>query len=203
MVEVIRAFCWHQKFVPKGFSALSPGLYTCIKSLRICIKSDFEKIILKLATHGQREKAFLLSSKFSPQWNVYFCLGLYTCGETWKKCIKSDFKAIVFKPATNEQSNKGFLLTSKVYPQRVVCPCPSAIYIYKIIKNVYKIRFLFLNLQRMGKVIRAFCWHQNFVPKGLSVPSLGLYTCIKSFKMCLKPYFKRDCFKTCNKWAKW
>ena len=41
----------------------------------------------------------------------------------------------------------------------------------------------------MGKVIRNFCWHQNLVPKRLSVPGLGLYTCIKSFK--------RDCFKTC------
>ena len=42
----------------------------------------------------------------------------------------------------------------------------------------------------MGKVIRTFCWYQNFVPKGLSVPALRLYTCIKSFKMCLKSYFK-------------
>ena len=94
MVEVIRAFCWHQKFIPKGFSALAPGLYTCIKSLKMCIKSDFEQIILKPATYGQREKAFLLSSKFWPQWivcpyrsyihmvthekNVYK-IGLYTC----------------------------------------------------------------------------------------------------------------------------
>ena len=61
MVEVIRAFCCHQKFVHKGFSALAPGLYTCIKSLKMCLKSDFEDINLKLATYGQREKAFLLS----------------------------------------------------------------------------------------------------------------------------------------------
>ena len=129
---------------------------------------------------------------------------------------------------------KGFLLTSKVCPQGVFCPCPRAIYVYKIIKNVFKIRFLrdqfetcniwakrkglsvvinFLSpmgclplpgaiymwkkhthkmlkkldfkeifFKTVGKVIRNFCWHQNFVPKGLSVPALGLYTCIKSFK---------------------
>ena len=65
MIEVIRAFCWHQKFVPKGFSALARGLYTC-KTLKMCIKSDSEEIILKLATYGQREKAFLLSSTFVP-----------------------------------------------------------------------------------------------------------------------------------------
>ena len=145
----------------------------------MCIKSDFEKIILKLATYGQREKAFLLSSKFCPQWIVCPCLGLYTYGETWKKCIYNwTSKQFFFKPATNGQSDKGFLLTSKVCPQGVVCPFPGAIYVYKIIKNVYKIRFLFLNLQRMGKVIRAFCWHQKFVPKGFSALAPGLYTCI-------------------------
>ena len=54
---------------------------------KMCIKSDFEEIILKLATYGQREKAFLLSSKFCPQWIVCPCPGLYTYGETRKKCI--------------------------------------------------------------------------------------------------------------------
>ena len=34
----------------------------------------------------------------------------------------------------------------------------------------------------MGKVIRPFCWHQNFVPWALSAPAPGLYTCIKSWK---------------------
>ena len=153
---MIRAFCWHQKVFPKGFSTLALGLYTWIKSLKLYIKSDFKEIILKLATYGQREKAFLLSSKFCPQWIVCPCPGLYTYGETWTKMyIKSDFKAIFFKPATNGQSDKGFLLTSKVYPQGVVCPCPGAIYIYKIIKNPVKI------------------------------------------------ILQGDCFKTCNKLAKW
>ena len=51
------------------------GLYTCIKSLKMYIKSDFEEIILKLATYGQREKVFLLSSKFCPQGVVCPCPG--------------------------------------------------------------------------------------------------------------------------------
>ena len=125
MIEMIRDL----KFVPKGFSALALGLYTCIKSLKTCIKSDFEEIILKLATCGQREKAFLLS-KFCCQWIV--CIHIW-----WNMknmYIKSDFEAIFFKPATNGQSDKGFLLTS------------------------------------------------TFVPTGLSVPTLGLYTCIKALK---------------------
>ena len=56
-------------------------------------------------------------------------------------CIKSEFKEICLKLATNGQSDKGFLLMSKVCPKRVFCPCPGAIYMYRIIKNVYKIRF--------------------------------------------------------------
>ena len=55
-------------------------------------------------------------------------------------CIKSEFKEICLKLATNGRSDKGFLLTSKVCPQGVSCPFPGAIYMYKIIKNVYKIR---------------------------------------------------------------
>ena len=53
---------------------------------------------------------------------------------------KSDVKEMFFfffffffKLATNGQSDKEFLLTSKFYPQGVVCPCPGAIYMYKII----------------------------------------------------------------------
>ena len=64
----------------------------------MCIKSDFEAIILKLATYGQREKAFLLSSKFCSQWIVSA------------------------KLATNGQSHKGFLLTSTFVPKGLFAP---------------------------------------------------------------------------------
>ena len=30
----------------------APGLYTCIKSRKKCIKSDFKEMSLKLATNG-------------------------------------------------------------------------------------------------------------------------------------------------------
>ena len=58
-----------------------------------------------------------------------------------KNVYKIGHQSNFFKPATNGRSDKGFLLTSKVCPQGVVCPCPGAIYIYKSIKDVYKIRF--------------------------------------------------------------
>ena len=91
MCKVTRLFCRHQEFVHKGLSAPAPGLYNVGKDKKMCIKSEFKEICLKLATNGQ--------------------------------------------------SDKDFLLTLKVCPQGVVCPCPGAIYIYKIVKNVYKIRF--------------------------------------------------------------
>ena len=90
---------------------------------------------MKLATYGQREKAFLLLSKFCPQWIVCPCPGLYIYMVKHEKNVyKIEFQSIFFKPATNGQSDKGFLLTS------------------------------------------------TFVPKGLYVPALGLYTCIKALK---------------------
>ena len=57
-------------------------------------------------------------------------------------------------------------------------------------KNVYKIglqRDFFLNLQQMGKVIRPFCLHQNFVSKGYSAASY-----IKSLNV-YKIGLQRDC----------
>ena len=70
------------------------------------------------------------------------------------------------------------------------------------IKSDFKERFLW-NLKQMGKVIRPFCWHQNFVPWGLSALFPGLYACIKSWKNCKESDFKDIFFKTCNKWMKW
>ena len=44
-----------------------PGLYTCGKTWKTCIKSDFKEIVLKLATNGQSDKGFLLTSTFVPK----------------------------------------------------------------------------------------------------------------------------------------
>ena len=165
-------------------------------------------------------------------------------------CIKSEFKEICLKLATDGWNDKGFLLTSKVCPKGVFCPCPGAIYMRKIIENVYKIRLRRNQFQicNIWAKRRPFCCHQNFVPNGLSTPAwgyihngekmyiksdfkancfkpatnrqsdkgllltskvvpkelsaltLGLYTYIKSFEMCIKSDFF---FQTCSEWAKW
>ena len=48
-----KKFLLTSKLCPLGdVCPLAPGLYTCIKSWKNCIKSDFEDISLKLATNG-------------------------------------------------------------------------------------------------------------------------------------------------------
>ena len=107
------------------------------------------------------DKAFLLTSEFCTQRVVCPCpWAIYMWKNIKKMCIKSELKEICLKLATNGRSGKGFLLTSKVCPQGVFCPCPGAIYMYKIIKNVYKIRF------RRDHVETCNIWAKR---KGLSV----------------------------------
>ena len=88
---------------------------------------------------GKGKRAFCCHQNFDPNGLSAAARGYIHMVKLVKMYIKSDFKAFFLKPATNGQSDKGFLLTSKVCPQGIVCPCPGAIYIYKIIKNVFKI----------------------------------------------------------------
>ena len=46
-------------------------------------------------------------------------------------------------------------------------------YIYNYIKADFK--QIFLNLSQMTEVTRCSCWHQNIVPKGLSVLAIYMY----------------------------
>ena len=78
MGKVIRNFCLHQNFVPKGLSVPALGLYTCIKSFKMYLKPYFKEIVLKLATNGQSDKGFLLTSTFVPKGLSSPALGLMT-----------------------------------------------------------------------------------------------------------------------------
>ena len=68
MDKVIRAFGFllTSNVCPQGVVCPCPGAIYIIESLKMCIKSDFEKIILKLAPNGQSDKGFLLTSTFVP-----------------------------------------------------------------------------------------------------------------------------------------
>ena len=62
-----KTFLLTSKLCPLGAVFPCPGLYTCIKSWKNCIKSDFNETFLKLATSDRSDKMFLLTSKFRPQ----------------------------------------------------------------------------------------------------------------------------------------
>ena len=85
-----------------------------------------------------------------------------------------------FKLAINEWNDKTYMLTPKL------CPLGALPLLMKIycIKSDFK--QIFWNLQHMTGMTKGSCWHQNFVPKGLSAPALGLYTFIKSWKKLYK-----------------
>ena len=51
----------------KGCLPLPRGYIHVKKHLKMCIKSEFKEIYLKLATNGQSDKGFLLTSKVCPQ----------------------------------------------------------------------------------------------------------------------------------------
>ena len=141
MNEVTRHFCWHQNFVPRGVSAPALGLYTCIKSWKNCIKSDFKEMFLKLATNDRSDKMFLLTSKFCSQGVVSPCPGaIYMYKIMQKMYIKSDFKEIFLKLVANDRSDKRFLLTSKFCPLGLSAPDLWLYTFIKSWKDVYKFR---------------------------------------------------------------
>ena len=78
------------------------------------------------------------------------------------------------KLSANDQSDKAFLLTSKFGSQGIVCPCPRAIYIHKIMKkkNCKKSEFnnIFLKLATNDQSDNAFLFTSKFCPHGVVCP---------------------------------
>ena len=193
MGKVTRLFCWHQDFVHKGLSAPVPGLYTCGKTLKNVYKI-WGRFVWNLQQMVKVIRAFCWHQKFVPKGFSALARGLYTCIKSLKMCIKSDFKRDHFETCNIWAKRKGLSVVIKLILSPMDClSLPGAIYIWWNRKKMYiKLDFkaiFFLNLQQMGKVIRAFCWHQKFVPEGLSALAPGLYTYIKSFKVCIKSDF--------------
>ena len=191
-----KGFLLTSKVCPQGVFCPCPGAIHMYKIIKNVYKIRFQRDNFETCNIWAKGKGLSVVIKIlSPMDYLPLPRAIYIWWNMKTMYIKSDFKAIFFKAATNGQSDKGFPLTSKVCPQGVVSPCPGAIYIYKIIKNLYRIRFGFLNLQQMGKGIRAFYWHQKFVPKGLYAFAPGLFIYIKSLKMCIKSDFEEIILK--------
>ena len=112
MVKVIRPFCWHQTFDPKGLSAPLLGLYTCGKTLKNVYKIRVQRNVLKCTLNGQSDKVFLLISKFCPQGVVYPCPGAKYMWKNIKNMYKIRDERDFLKLATDGENDKAFLLAS-------------------------------------------------------------------------------------------
>ena len=176
MGKVTRAFCWHQKFVPKGLSALALGLYTYIKSLKMCIKSIS---FFKLATNGRSDKGFLLTSKVCPQEVVCPCPGAVYMDKIIKNVYKIRLRRDHFETCNIWAKRKGLSVVIKILSPICCLPLPGAMYIWK---NMKKHAEIVLKLATNGQSDKGFLLTSIFVPKGLSAPALWLYTCIKALK---------------------
>ena len=119
-------------------------------------------------------------------------LGLHVFNHENKNCIKSDFKDVFFLTFNKWMKWQDISVDIKTLSPGGCLPLLMNIY---CIKSDFK--EIFWNLQHMTEVTRGSCWHQNFVPEELSAPSLGIYTCIKSWKKLYKiiQRFFFVCFK--------
>ena len=122
-------------------------------------------------------RSFCWHQNFVP-WGLYApCPGLYTCIKSWKKMYKIRLQRDFFE--TCNRLVKWYRLSVDI---KIMSP-GGCIHVLNHEKKIYKIRLqrhVLKLLQQMNEVTRHFCWHQNFVPWGLSAPAPGLYTCIKS-----------------------
>ena len=99
----------------------------------------------------------------------------------WEKGKTMDFSETIvvydLKLATDGWSDKKFLLTSKLCPLGAFCPCPGAIYMYKIMKKIWKksdFKEVFLKLATNNRSDKRFVLTSKFCPFRLSAPAQGL-----------------------------
>ena len=147
---------------------------------------------------GKEKRPFCCHQNFVPNGLSAPARGYIHMVKHGKKNVnKIGLQSIFLKPATSGQSDKGFLLTSKVCPQRVVCPCPGTVCIYKIIKNVYKIRFLFLKIATNGQSAgEGLSVDINICPQGVVCPCPGAIYMYESIKIYTRTRCQVSVYRT-------
>ena len=120
----VKGFLLTSKVCPQGVFCPCPGAIHMYKIIKKVYKIRFRRDHFETCNIWAKRKCLSVVIKIlSP-------VPLPGNNKNGKKIrLQRDF----FKLATNGQSDKEFLLTSKFCPQGVVCPCPGAIYMYKII----------------------------------------------------------------------
>ena len=66
MTKVTRGFYWHQNFVPWCCLPLTCGYILLLTHEKMCIKSEVEEILFKLATNDHSDETVLWHQNFGP-----------------------------------------------------------------------------------------------------------------------------------------
>ena len=166
MTEVTRGFCWHQNFVPWGCLPRTCGYIYLLNHEKICIKSEVEEILFKLATYDHSDEAFLLTSKFWLQWVVCHCpRAMYKYRIMKQICIKSECRAIFWNVQLVMKVIRPFCLHTKHCPQGL-SPLALGLYIHVWNKTKYQQKIIrqkgsFWNWYKMMGKIKALKCCQN------------------------------------------
>ena len=133
--RIDKMFLLTSKFHPQWVVSPCPRLYTCIKSWKMCIKSDVYEIFFKLVGNDRSDKKFLLTSKFCPLGLSAPDLRLYTFIKSWKDVYKFRGWRDLFETCNKWPKWWGLPVDIKCWSQWVVCPkmsprvvssCPGA-----------------------------------------------------------------------------
>ena len=158
MGKVIRPFCWHQNFVPKGLSTSAPGLYTCGKTFKNMYKIRVERDLFE--TCNNRWKWYGLSvgiKLLTPKGWLHLFRGYIHVEKTFKNVSKIRIQRNMYETYTKWAKWQGLSVDIKYFPQGVVYSCPGAIYMWKNIKICIKSELkemFFLTCNKWVEVIR-------------------------------------------------
>ena len=151
-----------------NYKLYSPGAVYIYKNMKkkniykIRLRRDF---FLNLQQMGKVNRPFRWHQNFVPKGWSAPALGLYTYIKSLQNVYKIRLQRDFFKLVTTDWSNKMFLLTHFLSPCGLSAPAPDYIHLLNHEKMYIKSEV---------EVMRPFCWHQNFVPNGLSAPPPGL-----------------------------
>ena len=124
-----KTFLLTSKLCPLGGCLPLPrGYLHVLNHEKICIKSDFKEILLKLLTNDPSDKMFLLTSKFCPRGVVSPCPRAIYMYKIMKKMVSNQTSK--FETCSKWLKWQDVSVDIKILSPGVVCPWPAAIYIY-------------------------------------------------------------------------
>ena len=166
-----RGFCWHQNFVP-----LTCGYIHLLNHEKMCIKSEVEEFLFKLAINDHRDEAFLLTQNFGPNGLSAPAQGLCTCIKSWKNMHKVRGQSCFLKHAKVIKVIRPFACIKKIVPKGCLFLPWGFIDMHEIKQNIIKImqqKGSFWNLYKMMGIIKACICCQNLY-QVVVCPCLGL-----------------------------